>query len=153
MRKHDPWIRVIGVFKLVKATLLVAFAISLLDARWRHELRVFARAVGVDPDHKLADVIAKLRDLNHAHRLEIGIAVLAYASLYTVEGVGLILKKVWAEYFTVVITTSFIPVEIYEMVEHGSVLKAFVIAINLAAVVYLLYRLKRDHHWPWRLKS
>ena len=142
-------LRLIGAFKLVKALALVAFAVSLMDPAWRHELRVLVRAVGVDPDHRLADVIAKLRDMGEAHRRDIGLAVLAYAALFTVEGVGLIMRKLWAEYVTIVITTSFIPLEIYEMIEKGSVLKGFVIAINVAAVVYLLWRLHRDKHWPW----
>jgi uncharacterized membrane protein (DUF2068 family) len=143
----------IGAFKLLKALILVTFALTMLNAHWRHEMHELAIAVGVDPDHRLADLLAKFRDLDHAHRLEIGIALIAYASIYTVEGVGLVLRKVWAEYLTVIITTSFIPWEIYEMVEHGSVLKAVVIAVNVAAVIYLLWRLKRDHHWPWRLPT
>ena len=150
MRKHDPWIRVIGAFKLLKAAILVFFAISLLDSNLRHHMRDLAHAVGVDPDHYLADALAKLRDLNRPHRLEIGIAVLVYAALFTVEGVGLLMVKLWAEYVTVIITTSFIPLEVYEMIEKESFLKALVIGVNLAALVYLLYRLRRDHHWPWR---
>jgi uncharacterized membrane protein (DUF2068 family) len=153
MRQHDPMLRLIGGFKLVKALALVVFALSLLHPWWRHELRVLAHAVGVDPDHRLADVIAKLRDLDHAHRLEIAIALCIYATLYVVEGVGLILRKLWAEYLTIVITTSFIPIEIYEMIEKGSVLKALVIVLNALAVVYLLWRLRRDKHWPWRKVS
>lgn len=146
-------LRLIGGFKLVKSLVLVAFAVSLMNAGWRHDLRVLARAVGVDPDHHLADVIAKLRDLNEAHRLEIGIAVCVYAALFACEGFGLIFRKLWAEYLTIVITTSFIPFEVYEMVEKESVLKALVIALNVAAVVYLLWRLRRDKHWPWHRAS
>jgi uncharacterized membrane protein (DUF2068 family) len=153
MRKHDPWIRIIGGFKLVKAAVLLVFALSLMNGDLRHELRSLAHAVGVDPEHRLASVLARLRSLDHAHRLEIGAALIVYASLYIVEGVGLLRLKVWAEYLTVVITTSFIPLEVYEMVERGSLLKALVIALNLGAVVYLLWRLRRDHHWPWRLPS
>ncbi|MGE5183863.1 MAG: DUF2127 domain-containing protein [Acidobacteriota bacterium] len=149
MRQHDPMLRLIGAFKLVKALLLVAVALSLLDAGWRHELRVVARAVGVDPDHHLADVIARLRDLDHAHRLEIGIALCVYAAMFACEGIGLVLRKLWAEYLTIVITTSFVPFEIYELVEKKSALKALVIAINVAGVIYLLWRLRRDKHWPW----
>jgi uncharacterized membrane protein (DUF2068 family) len=150
MRQHDPMLRLIGGFKLVKALALVVFAVSLLEPAWRHELRVLVQTFGVDPEHYLADVIAKLRNLDRAHRLEIAIALCVYASLFTVEGVGLILRKVWAEYLTIVITVSFIPFEIYEMVEKESFLKGLVIAANVAAVVYLLWRLRRDKHWPWR---
>jgi len=150
MRKHDPWIRVIGAFKLVKAAVLLFFAISLMNASLRHHMRGLAHAVGVDPDHYLADALAKLRSLDRPQRLEIGCAVIVYAALFTVEGVGLLALKVWAEYMTVIITVSFIPFEIYEMIEHESWVKGVVIAVNVAAVIYLLLRLKRNHHWPWR---
>ncbi len=146
-------LRLIGAFKLVKAALLVAFAISLMDPAWRHELRALARAVGVDPDHKLADVIAKLRDIDGAKREEIAVAVCVYAALFSCEGIGRILRKLWAEYLTITITISFIPFEIYEMVEKKSVLKGVVIVLNVAAAVYLLWRLRRDKHWPWRHRS
>ncbi len=146
-------LRLIGGFKLVKALALVVFGVSLLEPAWRHELRVLVHAFGVDPDHYLADVIAKLRNLDHAHRLEIAIALCVYASLFAVEGVGLVLRKVWAEYLTVVITTSFIPLEVYEMVEKESLVKGLVIAANVAAVLYLLWRLRRDKHWPWRQRA
>ena len=142
-------LRLLGAFKLVKALALVAFAVSLMDPAWRHELRVLVRAVGVDPDHRLADVIAKLRDMGEAHRRDIGLAVLAYAALFTVEGVGLIMRKLWAEYVTIVITTSFIPLEIYELAHGKSVLKAVVIALNIAIVIYLILRLRHNKRWPF----
>ena len=56
----------------------------------------------------------------------------------------------WAEYVTVIITTSLVPIEVYEMIEHESITKGIVIAVNLAAVAYLIWRLRRDHHWPFR---
>ena len=35
------------------------------------------------------------------------------------EGVSLLLRKRWAEYFTVIVTASFIPLEIYELVKKS----------------------------------
>lgn len=129
-------LRLIGGFKLVKALLLLAFAAAM-----------------VEPHHWITHTVAKLRDLDWHTREKYAIALVAYASLYVVEGIGLILRKVWAEYLTTVITISFIPLEVYEMIEHRSALKALVIAANVAAVGYLLWRLRRDKHWPWRPAS
>jgi uncharacterized membrane protein (DUF2068 family) len=36
------------------------------------------------------------------------------------------------------------------MVHHESVLKGIVIAVNIAIVIYLVWRLRRDKHWPFR---
>jgi uncharacterized membrane protein (DUF2068 family) len=86
-----------------------------------------------------------------AHQLrQIGIGSLVYASVFLVEGVGLFLRKGWAELMTVIVTTSFIPLEIYELVEHRSWAKVLVIIVNVLVVLYLLRRLRREQHWPFR---
>ena len=51
---------------------------------------------------------------------------------------------------TVIITTSFIPLEIYELAAHRTWPKIAVIAINVLIVIYLVLRLRRERHWPFR---
>jgi uncharacterized membrane protein (DUF2068 family) len=70
----------------------------------------------------------------------IGIALLAYAVLEGVEAIGLWTAKRWAEYLTFVATTALLPLEIYEIVNGGTVLKVVGFLINLAVVIFLLYR-------------
>ena len=60
------------------------------------------------------------------------------------EGVGLLLLKRWAEIFAVIVTASFIPLEIYHLVRHVSPIKIVVIILNAATVAYLIWRLKHD---------
>jgi len=67
-----------------------------------------------------------------------------YAEPFLTEGVGLWLMKRWAEWFTIIITSSLVPVEIYELVRHPTVTKILVLIINIAVVIYLLYRIRRD---------
>jgi uncharacterized membrane protein (DUF2068 family) len=64
--------------------------------------------------------------------------------LFLTEGIGLWLMKRWAEWFTIIITSSLIPVEIYELYRHPTAVKILVLAINVAVVLYLLYRIQRD---------
>ncbi|MGI8714184.1 MAG: DUF2127 domain-containing protein [Solirubrobacteraceae bacterium] len=71
---------------------------------------------------------------------EVGIALLVYAALEGVESVGLWLAKRWAEYLTFLSTVILLPLEIYEIVDKGTVLKVIGFLINLAVVVYLLLR-------------
>jgi len=47
------------------------------------------------------------------------------------------------------VTTSFVPLEVYELVKHTSWPKVAVILVNVAVVLYLLRRLKRQKHWPF----
>jgi uncharacterized membrane protein (DUF2068 family) len=70
----------------------------------------------------------------------VGAALIAYALLEGVEGIGLWLGKRWAEYLTFVSTGVLLPFEIYEIVNRATVLKVIGFLINLAVVVYLLFR-------------
>jgi uncharacterized membrane protein (DUF2068 family) len=68
----------------------------------------------------------------------IGTALILYAALQIVEGIGLWSLRRWGEYVAVVGTTLFIPLEVYEVVDKASWLKIVILVINLAAVLYLL---------------
>jgi uncharacterized membrane protein (DUF2068 family) len=64
--------------------------------------------------------------------------VIAYGVVQVAEGVGLWLLKRWGEYLTVVATAAFVPLEVYEVVEHVTALRVIALVVNVAAVVYLL---------------
>ncbi|HEY1548870.1 MAG TPA: DUF2127 domain-containing protein [Kofleriaceae bacterium] len=143
-KRSDTVMVLIGAFKLVKAALLVLVAVGAFSHGVRQWIGQFQPS-----NHYLHDAIAKIANMK-PHTFEIiSIAALFYAALFLVEGFGLLFRKTWAEYFTTIITVSFIPLEVYEMVEKANVLKAGVIALNIAIVIYLLIRLKHDGRWPW----
>jgi uncharacterized membrane protein (DUF2068 family) len=68
----------------------------------------------------------------------VAIFLIGYGLLQLVEGVGLWLLKRWGEYFAVVATSLFLPLEVYELTEKVTVLRIGALGINVAAVVYLL---------------
>lgn len=75
-----------------------------------------------------------------AHTLRrVGIALLAYATLEGIEGIGLWLIKRWAEYLAFIATAVLLPFEIYEIANRASALKIVGFLINLAIVVYLIW--------------
>ena len=63
--------------------------------------------------------------------------------MYLAEGVGLLLRRRWAEYFTVVATGLFIPLEIYEVAMRPTAVRLSVLAINVAVVIYVAAQLRR----------
>jgi uncharacterized membrane protein (DUF2068 family) len=69
----------------------------------------------------------------------VGIAVCVYAVIEGVEAVGLWFQRRWAEYLTFIVTTSFIPLEVYELIHKFTPFKVFALVVNVAIVVYLLY--------------
>jgi uncharacterized membrane protein (DUF2068 family) len=56
-----------------------------------------------------------------------------------VEAVGLWYQRRWAEYLTLVVTASLLPLEVYELAHRLSPFKVVAFVINVAVVAYLLY--------------
>jgi uncharacterized membrane protein (DUF2068 family) len=93
--------------------------------------------------HLVARGVAKLFSLDAHERRVLGVACLAYAGVFTVEGVGLVLRKAWAEWLTVVVTGSFVPLEVYEVAHRPGWGKAVALALNLAIAAYLVACIRR----------
>jgi uncharacterized membrane protein (DUF2068 family) len=140
-------VEVIGAFKLLKAVLLIIGAVLLPIVGKGHMDTLFwlLRHLSVDPHARyFQELVRKLIDLSQKFPL-ISVGMFCYGAIFCVEGIGLLLRKHWAEYLTVIVTASFLPLEIYEMVKHTTAVKGFVIALNVAIVVYLVLRLKHGH--------
>jgi hypothetical protein len=80
------------------------------------------------------------RSFNYKHSTLDLVAILlgAYAVIELIEAVGLWLAKRWGEYFAVVATAAFIPIEVHELLHKASGFKIATFVINVAAVLYLL---------------
>lgn len=74
---------------------------------------------------------------------DLGVGSFVYAALFLTEGIGLWLLKRWAEWFTVGITASLVPLEVWEIHHHPTAVKILVLMINIAVVGYLLYRIRK----------
>ena len=86
----------------------------------------------------------RIGDLIGGHQLrQASMASFGYAVLCLIEGTGLVMRKVWAEYFTVVLTALAMPWEGYEVLEHYTVFKLGLLLLNLAVLLYLLWVLKK----------
>jgi uncharacterized membrane protein (DUF2068 family) len=94
---------------------------------------------GYDLDHSsIVDTIRKSFNYKHS-TLDVVAALLAvYALIELIEAVGLWLAKRWGEYFAVVATAAFIPIEVHEILDKQSAFKIATFALNVLAVLYLL---------------
>ena len=137
----------IGAFKLVKAMLILVLALGLV--RLAHgdaaaTLDQWAIQLHIDPDGEHAGrLMQKILRLDESRLRALSAGMGAYASLFLVEGVGLLLRRRWAEWFTVIATGSLVPLEMYEVVRHPRPLRVAVLVVNLAIVWYLATRLRR----------
>ncbi|MBJ7602674.1 MAG: DUF2127 domain-containing protein [Candidatus Dormibacteraeota bacterium] len=144
-RAEEPstFLRLIILERLVKSTVLLTLALSLLiGARrgWVDELtQTLQDQLNLSAGHGLiSQALEKaLSFLNYPHRSLLAVGALLYALLEGAEGVGLALRRRWAEYLTVLATSFFIPFEIYELIHKPSVFKLGALILNVVIVVWL----------------
>ena len=95
--------------------------------------------IELDPKRPfIRHLIARLGSLSRHEVTLFGVGAFLYGGLELVEGVGLFLRKRWAEWLTVVATSLLIPFEIYELAKGPSWLKGGGLAVNILIVLYLL---------------
>jgi uncharacterized membrane protein (DUF2068 family) len=138
-------IRLIALFKLLKAILLIAVATAafrFVHTNITDALTERVARLGLDPGGRyVGRAILKTVTLPPNKIKDVGVGRLIYAGLFLTEGIGLWLLKRWAEWFSVIITSSLFPVEVYEIHRHTTTLKVLALLINLAVVGYLVHRI------------
>jgi uncharacterized membrane protein (DUF2068 family) len=142
-RQRDAGLLIIGVFKLLKGVLFVSLGFGIIRLVHRDVGDLLLRAalaLRLDPENRFVNfALERIQELS-PHRIRlIGIGFFLYAVLDFIEGTGLVLEKTWAEYFTLILTASFLPLEIFEILHHFTWVKVVVALINVLVVVYLIY--------------
>jgi len=101
-------------------------------------------AFRVDPhNHYINWVLVKLANVDDRRLKELSVGTFLYAAIFLTEGTGLAFRKRWAEYLTIIVTSSFLPLELYELLKHVSMAKSMALIINVAVVVYLWWEVRR----------
>jgi uncharacterized membrane protein (DUF2068 family) len=136
----------IALFKLFKGILLLCVAIGALRLLHKDVADVVMRWVDilrVDPDNRFIHrLIVRSFGIQAKQLKELSAGTFFYAGILLTEGTGLLLRKRWAEYFTVISTGVFIPLEVYEIFHRFTWTKIWVMAVNVAIVWYLVRRIR-----------
>jgi uncharacterized membrane protein (DUF2068 family) len=146
--RHNPLLPLIGAFKLIKAVVLFGAAYALHYLRHsdvEHTLTTWVRVIHFDPEsiymHRAISAATGIPPERLHHT---GIGLFIYAVLFATEGTGLLLRKRWAEYVTVVTTSLLLPLEVYELFRPGRrEVKVALLVLNLAILAYLIWNLAR----------
>jgi uncharacterized membrane protein (DUF2068 family) len=143
---HKGLLRLIAVFKLLKAALLIAVgvgALKLLHKDVASAVEHWVELLRLDPNNHYIDIVLEKASILTPDKIkELGLGSMIYAALFLTEGIGLWFEKRWAEWLTVTITSSLVPIEIYEITQHTTPVKIAVLLINIAIVAYLVYRIR-----------
>jgi uncharacterized membrane protein (DUF2068 family) len=140
-------VRALAVERLLRAVVLAFAAWGV----WRFRGAQVSLQAAFDRDLPLlrtagfrVDQMTFVHELQRALSLKpetlaiVVVALCAYALLELVEAVGLWLLKRWGEYFAVIATSVFLPVEIYDLTNGLTATRVATFVINVAAVAYLV---------------
>ena len=148
-----PWedfvLRLIAIWKLLHAVFFTAVGFGLLRLR-HHNVVDFLNAhiivpYHLNPESRFVDWLLAQGEKVSPHMLLLaGWAAFFYAALFAAEGIGLYLRRRWAEYLVVIVTGSLLPLEIYELCLKLAWWKFGAVVGNLLIVTYLIHRLLLD---------
>jgi uncharacterized membrane protein (DUF2068 family) len=151
--KGSRGLLLVAAYKLIKGVALLALGIGALRLLHRDVAAEAARWIDllrIDPqNHYIQSMLARIAKVDARKLKELSIGTFLYSAVFLTEGVGLTLRKRWAEYLTILTTASLLPLEIYEIARRFSVAKIVILLVNIAVVVYLVNEVRRTrnaHH-------
>jgi len=134
------------LFKLFKALLLIALgigAIKFLHKDVGSTVMHWTQVLRVDADNRFVHgMLLRIFRVTPKQLKELSVGTFLYAGLFATEGLGLLLRKRWAEYFTILTTGGLIPLEIFELARHFTVTRLVVAFVNVLIVWYLVARVR-----------
>lgn len=141
-RPHNPALATIAVYKFVKAALSVLSAIvawRLMNPHVEAAMHEWAQSLPVGfSEHLLHEALAQVSGVPAFRWRQLGLVSLVYASVFTLEGVGLWRERRWAEYLTIVTSSLLLPFEFIAVLHHVTVVRTGVLLANAIIVAYLI---------------
>jgi len=148
-RERDQVIEAIAIFKFIKVAGLIGISFGLrklLDPAVGEKLQSWIFALSESAAHPyILKGLVQVTSLSSRQIQGLGVIALLYAMLYMIEGIGLWHQSRWAEYLTIVATSLFIPIEIYEITRRLTIPRVGALLVNIIVVIYLIYRLRHEN--------
>ncbi len=156
-RWDDRILRVIAIYHLLKASFFVALGFGLLHLVHQDIAQMIndylIEPFKLAPDGRFLRALLEWASRLTPHGLRlICYLFFCYGLIFAIEGVGLYLRKRWAEYMVVIVVSSLLPFEIYEIFLNLAWWKMLVLLGNFLIVGFLIRRLvleqPRSEHSP-----
>ena len=145
-------LRTVALFEAAKGTLVLlagfgVFALFHRDAQ--HAAEQLVRHFHLNPASHYPRIFLHLAEqATPPHLYALAVAALAYAAVRFVEAYGLWRARKWAEWFAIVSSGIYLPIEIWELAGGITWPRVVLFGMNLAIVGYLARTLARKNH-PW----
>ncbi len=143
-------IRAIAVFEAFKGVIGLIAGFGILSLMHRDIADFAEDLVGflhLNSEGRLANrIVETVTKLNPANiKFFFGLSLL-YATIRFVEAYGLWRLRAWAEWFAIISGALYIPIELYELIEKPTVVRAGVLIFNIIVVLYLYSFRKEQRH-------
>lgn len=136
-------VRAVAFFEALKGTLVLVAGFGLLSLVHRDLEDLAERVVRhshLNPaSHYPRIFIEAAANTTDARLRTLAAMAFAYSTVRFVEAYGLWKMRVWAEWFAIISGCLYLPVELYELIERATLIRAGVLVVNALIVAYLLY--------------
>ncbi len=144
----DRTLRWIAAYNFGKGLLMLTITLGLLGLLHKDvDIIVggWISSLGVNLENERVAALLHRLDVVTDNQLKVlsGITFL-FAAVFTVEGVGLFYRKRWAEYLTIAVTSSFIPLELFETIKRFGPARCVLLSVNVLIVCCLVWILKKN---------
>jgi uncharacterized membrane protein (DUF2068 family) len=145
MRRSFPLVlKLLALYYLVQGLLLTvvgSVGLFLLDHDPLRVIKQWLYLIHVDPGNRaIHGLLTKVTPISDQLLETVSIGSFVYAALAFVQSGGLFFARPWASYLTVVVIGSFIPWELYGLLNHVTPLRFVTLGVNGAIAWYLLAR-------------
>ncbi|HEV8542135.1 MAG TPA: DUF2127 domain-containing protein [Verrucomicrobiae bacterium] len=146
--KHHAGLRVVALFEGFKGLLVLIVGLTLLhyvDEGVQRAAEEIVRHLHLNPASRIPRIFEAAAGRVPDAQIEgLALGAFLYSIMRFVECYGLWRNRVWAEWFALVSSGVFVPVEIYEMVVKPTPVKATLLVLNVAVVIYLAFCLRSN---------
>jgi uncharacterized membrane protein (DUF2068 family) len=140
-RRHNKTLVLIAVYKLLQALFFVSIGVGAMRLLHQDVDDVLARIASdlrFNPEGRFVHFILDRTSLLDDPMLRrIGFGAFCYAAIGIAEGIGLYLEKAWGEYLTLIITASFLPIEVMEIMHRQTWPRVGLLVVNVLVLLYL----------------
>jgi uncharacterized membrane protein (DUF2068 family) len=142
--RGDAALFAIAIFKFIKGAVLLTLvcgAMSLFQKDVAAHVEYWLNQLQIDSDnHFVGALVAKLHLIHTKELKELSALGVGYATLFLTEGTGLLFRQYWAEWLTVIATSSLIPFEAFQLLKQFAAFGLLLFLGNIGIVLFLIYR-------------
>jgi uncharacterized membrane protein (DUF2068 family) len=148
-KHHNMGLVLIAAYKLFIALIFIAVGVGALHLIGKDVGDILSSLVSdlrFNPEGRFVNfVLDRASLLDDPALRRIGFGAFCFAAIGIVEAIGLYLEKAWAEYLTLAITASFLPIEIRELFHRFTWARVGIFVINVAVLIYLIVVVLERH--------